>query len=195
VVTLPREWDGRGYQARFDALAAEGIDVHGEVRFILAMSPTSVLDAGCGTGRVAIELDRLGVDVMGVDIDRSMLAMARARAPDVCFEEADLASGALDLGRSFDVVVMAGNVPLFARPGTQSALVAGCARHLGAGGRLVAGFQLGRGYELEDYDADCTAVGLVLVERWSSWDRDPIRPVVPRTSDPSYAVSLHWRPA
>ncbi len=66
---------------------------------------------------------------------------------------------------------MAGNVPLFTAPGTQAALVAGAGRHVAAGGHLIAGFSLGRGYELADYDADCRSVGLELAERWSTWDR------------------------
>jgi len=185
VVTSPREWDGGDYQARFDALAAEGVDVHGEVRFMLAFSPASVLDAGCGTGRVAIELDRRGVDTVGVDVDPSMLATARARAPGLRFEKADLADSGFHLGRTFDVVVMAGNVPLFTPAGTQAALVAGCARHLVLEGLLVVGFGLGRGYELTTFDDDCRAAGLAPVERWSTWDRSPL------ADDSSYAVSVH----
>lgn len=183
----PPSWDGDDYQARFDALAASGADVHGEVRFVLAFSPASALDAGCGTGRVAIELDRRGVEVVGVDVDRSMLATARSRAPSLRFEEADLADPALDLGRAFDVVVMAGNVPLFTPPGTQDALVAGCARHVEPGGLLVAGFSLDRGYGLEAYDRHCRDAGLVLVERWSTWDRHVLGEA------PDYAVSVHRR--
>ena len=188
-------WDGDGYQARFDALAAEGVDVHGEVRFVLSFSPASVLDAGCGTGRVAIELQRRGVDVVGVDVDPSMLATARARAPGLRFVEADLTDPLLDLGRSFELVVMAGNVPLFTPPGTQDRLVAGCARHLGAGGLLVAGFSLDRGYGLEAYDAACRGAGLALVERWSTWDREPFDPRSPGqgAEPPAYAVSVHHR--
>jgi SAM-dependent methyltransferase len=126
-----------------------------------------VLDAGCGTGRVAIELARRGVSVVGVDLDRSMLATARTRASDVEWVEHDLAT--LDLGLAFDVVVLAGNVPLFAPdPG---ALVAGCARHVG--GVVVAGFSLGRGYELDAFDADCAAAGLAVTERYSTWDAAP----------------------
>lgn len=181
-------WDGGDYQARFDALAAEGVDVHGEVRFVLTFSPSSVLDAGCGTGRVAIELQRRGVDVVGVDVDRSMLATARMRAPALPFVEADLADPALDLGRTFDLVVMAGNVPLFTPPGTQGDLVNGCARHLGAGGLLVAGFSLGRGYGLAEYDGACRDAGLEPAERWSTWGRDPFGPSA------DYAVSVHRRP-
>jgi hypothetical protein len=50
---------------------------------------------------------------------------------------------------------------------------------------LVAGFQLGRGYELDEYDADAAAAGLELVERFATWDREPL------ADDPAYAVSVH----
>jgi SAM-dependent methyltransferase len=176
-------WEGESYQERFDALAAQGEDVHGEATFVSGLSPRSVLDAGCGTGRVAIELARRGIDVVGADVSGSMLATARRLAADVTWVQADVAT--LALGRVFDVVVMAGNVPLFTPSGTQAALVAGCARHVAPGGALVAGFQLGRGYELADYDADCARVGLVLAGRFATWARDPF------PGDGSYAVSVH----
>ena len=129
------------------------MDVHGEADLVASFAPASVLDAGCGSGRVAIELARRGIDVVGADVDASMLATAARRAPELSWRHVDLVD--LDLGRTFDVVVMAGNVPLFTAPGTQAALVAGVGRHVAAGGHLVAGFSLGRGYELADYDADC----------------------------------------
>src|SRR5438094_28211 len=118
------DWDGADYQRRFDDLAESGADVHGEADFIMRYDPRSVLDAGCGSGRVAVELARRGVDVVGADVNPSMLAVARERAPQLTWVESDLA--ALDLGRTFDVVVMAGNVPLFTPEGTHAALVAGC---------------------------------------------------------------------
>ncbi|MCB1249273.1 MAG: class I SAM-dependent methyltransferase [Acidimicrobiales bacterium] len=179
-------WDGDDYQRRFDDLAAAGVDVHGEATFVRAFAPSSVLDAGCGTGRVAIELARHGIDVVGADLDASMLATARAAAPELTWVASDLA--ALELGRTFDVVVMAGNVPLFTPPGTHAALVAGCARHVASGGHLVAGFGLGRGYGLDDYDAHCAAAGLELAERYATWDREPF------PGDGGYAVSVHRRP-
>ena len=46
-------WDGRSYQERFDRLDASGADVHGEAEFVMRRDPSAVLDAGCGTGRVA----------------------------------------------------------------------------------------------------------------------------------------------
>lgn len=176
-------WDGDEYQQRFDALAATGVDVHGEAAFVLAYSPDTVLDAGCGTGRVGAELARRGVTVVGADVDASMLATARRSMPEVEWVQSDLA--ALELGRTFDVVVMAGNVPLFTPPGTEAALVAGCARHVGR--LLVAGFQLGRGYTLEDYDRHCADAGLRLAERFATWDRAPF------VEGGDYAVSVHVR--
>ncbi|MEU0688843.1 class I SAM-dependent DNA methyltransferase [Streptomyces uncialis] len=178
-------WNGDDYQARFDRIASEGGDVHGEAALVRTFAPATVLDAGCGTGRVAVELARHGVDVTGVDIDESMLATARRRAPEVSWHRRDLAG--LDLGLSFDVVVMAGNVPLFTPPGTEPDLVAGVARHVRPGGRLIAGFSLDRGYTLDDYDTHCRTAGLSLETRYATWSRAPY-------SGGAYAVSVHRRP-
>jgi SAM-dependent methyltransferase len=178
-------WHGDDYQARFDRLAASGQDVHGEATFVRAFEPSSVLDAGCGTGRVAIELARHGIDVVGVDVDPSMLATARQRAPQLTWVEADLST--LALGRTFDLVVLAGNVPLFTAAGTHEALVAGVARHLRPGGHLVAGFGLGRGYAAEDHDAHAAAAGLVPVARFATWEGAPWE------EGDGYLVAVHRR--
>jgi SAM-dependent methyltransferase len=42
----------------------------------------SVLELGCGTGRVALALARAGMDVVGLDESASMLELARARATE-----------------------------------------------------------------------------------------------------------------
>lgn len=176
-------WDGDEYQARFDALAAKGTDVHGEATFVEQLGPRSVLDAGCGSGRVAIELARRGIDVVGVDVDPSMLATARRLEPDLTWIEADLAR--LDLGRRFDAVVMAGNVMIFVAPGSHADVVASVARHVAADGALVAGFQLDRGYGVSAYDDHCRAAGLALAARFATWDGKPW------VDGGDYAVSVH----
>ena len=51
---------GAHYDRRFEELAARGVDLHGEADFVDSYGPASVLDAGCGTGRVAIELHAAG---------------------------------------------------------------------------------------------------------------------------------------
>lgn len=164
-------------------MAARGESVHGEADFVCRFEPSSVLDAGCGTGRVAIELAKRGVDVVGVDLDDSMLATARARAPDQTWVTADLLD--VDLGRTFDVVVLPGNVMIFLAPGTETAVVANLARHVAPDGRLIAGFQLRRGYDLDTYDADCAAAGLTLESRVATWEGAPWK------SGGDYAVSVH----
>lgn len=179
-------FDGQAYQARFDALAAGGINVHGEAALVLALGPATVLDAGCGTGRVAIELARHGIEVVGVDLDLSMVAEARRRAPEMEWVCADMS--VTDLERHFDIVVLAGNVPLFCPVESRAALIGACAGHVDEGGALVAGFQLGNGYLLDDYDSACAASGLAIEQRWSTWDREPFR------TSSSYAVSVHRRP-
>ena len=176
-------WDGDRYQKRFDDLDKAGVDVHGEAGFVLLWHPATVLDAGCGTGRVARELARRGVEVVGVDVDESMIETARRLSPELEWVTADLTR--LDLHRRFDLVVMAGNVPLFTPDGTQSALVDTCARHLSGGGHLVAGFQLDRGYDLTRYDAHCLSAGLVLAGRWATWSAEAW------DDGGTYAVSVH----
>lgn len=184
MASMPN-FDGAAYQARIDALAETGVNVHGEATLVRALNPASVLDAGCGTGRVAIELARHGIDTVGVDVDASMIAEARRRAPELEWIESDLA--ALALGRSFDVVVLAGNVPLFCPVETRASLVRACASHLLPGGVIVAGFQLQRGYELSEYDSACDAAGLSLRERFATWDHERFR------AGSVYAVSVHVR--
>ena len=171
-------WDGADYQARMDAALAEaraaGHDPHGEAAFVERFAPEAVLDAGCGTGRVAIELERRGVAVTGVDVDASMLATARSLAPHLDWVEADLCH--FDLGRTFPVVVMAGNVPLFTPPGTQRALVEHVAAHVAPGGVLIAGFSTswsGREYPAAEYDRDLAAAGHAVAARFATWEGDP----------------------
>jgi len=171
------------YDARWKAMAAAGKDPHGEVAFVQRYSPAKLLDAGCGTGRVAIELVQRGIAAVGVDVSDEMLAAARAKAPAISWHLQDLATLALD--DRFDVVVMAGNVMIFVIAGTEATVIERVALHLRPGGRLITGFQLGRGYDLATFDADCAAAGLELAERYATWDADPF------PGDGTYAVSVH----
>jgi SAM-dependent methyltransferase len=179
---------GEAYDRRFDDLASAGVDVHGEAALVDRFGPGSVLDAGCGTGRVAIELSRRGHAVVGVDVDPAMLEAARRKAPGLEWVEGDLTDLELDLGRTFDIVVMAGNVLIFVPPGTEGRAIANAARWLAPGGRLVTGYSLhAGGFGPAEHDVLAARAGLVLQDRWSTWDRRPFAP-----SD-SYAVSVHRR--
>jgi SAM-dependent methyltransferase len=184
---------GHDYDERFRAMEAAGLGVHGEADFVAAFAPGRALDAGCGTGRVAIELARRGTDTVGVDLDPGMLQAARANAPELRWLEADLATLSLTSEEGdrerFDVVVAAGNVMIFVAPEVEADVVESLADHLAPGGRLIAGYQLLDGrYDLETYDRHCAATGLVLDERFATWNRQPW------LAGGDYAVSVH-RPA
>jgi hypothetical protein len=77
----------------------------------------------------------------------------------------------------------------FVAPEVEADVVESLADHLAPGGRLIAGFQLLDGrYDLETYDRHCAATGLVLDERFATWNRQPW------LAGGDYAVSVH-RPA
>ena len=182
-----RSVSGDDYDATYDRRAADGEDVHGEATFVQRFAPATAMDAGCGTGRVGRELARRGVEVVGVDIDAAMLDTARRKTPDMQWQLADLVT--LDLVRTFDAIVMAGNVMIFVTPGTEGLVVTNMARHLAPGGVLIAGFQLQPGrLSAERYDAMAAAAGLTLAERWSTWDCEPW------DATDVYAVSVHRKP-
>ncbi len=183
---------GDVYDDRWRRMEERGEWVHGEADLVSWFEPASVLDAGCGTGRVAIELDRRGIDVVGVDIDQRMLDEARAKAPNVGWVLDDLAdvevTGPGEARRLFDLVVMAGNVMVFVEVGTEAAIVANMARHLAPGGRLVTGFRLGlTPLTFADYDRFAAGASLELEHRWTTWGREPY-------DGGSYAVTVHRRP-
>lgn len=170
---------GSAYDERWARLEAAGASIHGEADFVHAFDPRRVLDAGCGTGRVAIELARRGVEVVGLDADPAMLDAARTKAPHLDWREGDLArlhtTGALgDVAGQFDVVVAAGNVMIFVEPGTEALVVANMATQLAPGGRLVTGFSLRPGgYDRSRLIDDADAAGLTVEDRWSTWGRSP----------------------
>jgi len=179
---------GDEYDARFARFEAEGNYLHGEADLVAALlgdPPATVLDAGCATGRVAIELARRGYRTVGIDVESSMLDSARAKAPELEWVLGDLSSAELP-DSCFDLVLAAGNVMIFLELGTEAAVVANLARTVKPGGLVVAGFQVGRQLTLERYDALGASAGLELLQRWATWDRAPY-------TGGDYAVSLQRR--
>jgi SAM-dependent methyltransferase len=202
---MSTRWEGtdapRGavYDAQWERLAAAGQSIHGEADLVEGLvrehGGLRVLDAGCGTGRVAIELAARGLDVVGVDFDAAMLDAARAKAPALAWVQADLATLRSDDiaiegdgAERFDAVVMAGNVMIFVKSGTEGAVLARLHDLLAPRGLLIAGFQLRPdGFGLAEYDRLAADAGLEPVARWSTWERAPF-------VGGDYAVSVHRRP-
>ncbi|MFI5802008.1 class I SAM-dependent methyltransferase [Streptomyces sp. NPDC051561] len=189
---------GEDYARRFARLAASGHDVHGEASFCTALlEPAArVLDAGCGTGRIAIRLAELGHRCTGVDVDSSMLAVARREAPAQEWLLGDLARlDTLGLDPGFDLALAAGNVIPLLAPGTEANVVRQLASALRPGGLLVTGMGLDAAHlplpeppvTLAEFDDWCTRAGLTLRQRYSTWSADPYE------DGCGYAVSVHAR--
>jgi SAM-dependent methyltransferase len=91
---------------------------------------TSILELGCGTGRVTHPLIALGHPVVAVDESPEMLAHVRG-AETVC-----ATIQALSLGRRFGAVLLASHL-INANDGTRSAFLAACRRHVADDGCVV----------------------------------------------------------
>jgi 2-polyprenyl-3-methyl-5-hydroxy-6-metoxy-1,4-benzoquinol methylase len=196
-------WDPVTYDKAWTDMAAAGKDPHGEVAFVERLlarrgmadrakpSATApglrMLDAGCGTGRVAVELDRRGYLVEGTDVDSDMLGEASSKAPHLAWTKDDLAR--LALGRTFDVIVLSGNVILFVDPADRPLVAPSLRAHVRVGALVVQGMQLartdGRRVAVDQLDAWMFGAGFSLAERWATWDEDPW------SAEADYAVSVH----
>jgi SAM-dependent methyltransferase len=97
-----------------------------------------VLEFGIGTGRLALPLRELGLEVHGVDGSPEMLAHLRTKplGDTIAVSVGDFAS--VDLGLKFSLVVLACNT-IFALPDqeAQVACFANAAHHLDPGGRFL----------------------------------------------------------
>lgn len=165
------------YIARWEGFEHEGRDIDGEARLIDAMASrhSRVLDAGAGTGRVAASLAARGHQVSAVDIDPQLVDYARGRYADseIDWNTGDLASDEDVPTGPFDLIVSAGNVLAFIPDAAHHQALGVLASRLAPAGRLVVGFGLSRGRSVGTFEADATAAGLQIVQRFSSWELHP----------------------
>ena len=116
------------------------------VRAAAPAGATSVLEVGCGHGRLLARLAEAFDEAVGVDNSEAMVALARETAPGAEVLAAD--GRVLDLGRRFDVVVALGRVLPHATTDEDAvALLTSCRRHLEPGGVLVCNTFDRRGIE------------------------------------------------
>jgi SAM-dependent methyltransferase len=132
--------------AFYDVVTAADARLAGDVEIYadLAVAGGSVLELGCGSGRVTEALAARGLAVTGVDLSRPMLEQAQARRGGLPAEVAgriELRLGdmtSLDLKRTFDLVIC----PYFTLAHVPAGQAwknsfATAARHLAAGGRAA----------------------------------------------------------
>lgn len=73
----------RRYDRGIHMLSGGAIDdVYQRIAELAARPHARVLDIGCGTGNVSLACARRGADVVGIDINADMLAVARAKATE-----------------------------------------------------------------------------------------------------------------
>jgi SAM-dependent methyltransferase len=120
-------------------------DVEDEVEWLLGQLGAecrSVLEPGCGSGRVLEPLARRGLEVVGIDRSPAMVALARARlgatAQVVLGDMTDF-----DLGRTFDGAVCPINTLAHLSPDDLQKHLRAMGRHLRPGARYLVQLQLG----------------------------------------------------
>ena len=173
-----KEGHSQWYIERFRTMARDGTDLAGEARLIDAIVArgSRILDAGCGPGRVGGELFKRGHEVVGVDVDPELIAAAVADQPGPTWLVGNLATFDLaNAGQSekFDAAVVAGNVMTFVAEGTEADVLRRVNGHVRPDGQIVIGFGLDRGYTLKQFDADIASAGLLVDQRFATWDLRP----------------------
>jgi len=134
---------GEGVGATYDTLyPAAGLETDATVGLLAELAESrperSVLEFGIGTGRLAIELDRRGLVVAGIEASQRMVAALREKAPSapIHVEIGDFVS--TRVAGSFAVVALVFNNILDERGiSAQLALFQNAVRHLGPGGYFV----------------------------------------------------------
>lgn len=153
-MTPARDWDGRSYDRISDFMEALGREV---VDRLALRGDETVLDAGCGTGRVTqLLVERLPEGhVIGVDGSADMVRVAQERLPaGVELRVQDLLALDLGPGRTVDAILSTATFHWIA---DHDALFATLRRVLRPGGRLVA--QCGGAGNVEAVHAAARAVG------------------------------------
>jgi SAM-dependent methyltransferase len=167
--------------------------VDGEARFLDALADrgSPILDAGCGTGRLAASLRDRGHQAVGVDADPLLIEAGRQLHPGVSLSTLDLTQltpqtlDAAGLPTSYDLIVAAGNVMLYVAPGTEAAIIRALAAVLNPGGRAIFGFHTDGEFTVDQLDQATLAVGWAREHRFGTWQADPF------TLESDWATSVY----
>jgi len=147
-----------------------------------------LLELGCGTGRIAIPIAEAGLEVVGVEISRDMLAVAQrkvaALAPEIAARitliQGDMVDFSLDHRFDLAIVPFRTFLCLMTIEDQKRALI-NIRRHLNPDGRLILNFFDPDLREILDYNEQMRNVQKLMnrfsrpatgnqVVEWSSWD-------------------------
>lgn len=167
-------------------------DYYDDVSFYQSLAEyhgDTVLELGCGTGRVAVPLAQSGLKVTGVDINDAMLAVAKKRMGSrrgLTLKRGDMTT--LDLKQTFALVtVPLGGVQHLATLEDVTAAIAVLARHLEPGGVAVVDIEAPH---RDDYDPTPQP----LVEHWTKpWGQGQVSKLVSVEARPSESIKdITW---
>lgn len=124
---------------------APGMPFHGDVAFYLRQAHLTggpVLDLACGTGRVSLPLAKAGFEVVGLDLSRFMLEIAKRKAASLSVSRhPEFVHGSMerfDLGRRFRLALIPfRSFQHLLTPEAQRRSLECIRRHLRPGGRLI----------------------------------------------------------
>jgi trans-aconitate methyltransferase len=128
----PDKWDAKLYEARHSFVWQHGAGI---IDLLAPKARERILDLGCGTGQLTVQIAASGAQVIGIDNSPGMLEEARENFPQLDFELADAAD--FQFEEPFDAVFS--NAALhWIQPADR--VVRSVARALKPDGRFVAEF-------------------------------------------------------
>jgi len=184
------------YAAKMRRHIADGTDLDVDARFVdmLARRGSTVLDIGCGTGAAVSGLRARGHAAFGIDPTPEVLTVARDNFCPDWFRSLGVEGvtpqrlAELGIPHSYDLILMAGNVPAFLPVGSLRHTFAQVRELLKDGGLFVIGTSShARGGPIEQDEA-ANATGFELIQRFSDWHLGRF------TSDSLWSVSVFAAP-
>lgn len=128
--------------ASFEGPADRGM-IEAFTACVLEGKHASVVDAGCGAGRMTRLLSTMGVDTSGIDVSAAMIEVARRTYPGLSFDVAEL--GTLPFADQELGGVFAWYSIIHLAPADLPRVFAEFFRVLAAGGYALISFQVGEG--------------------------------------------------
>lgn len=92
-------WNAHLYDSKHSFVSKFGEDL---IELLAPKKGEYILDLGCGTGDLAYKLNKLGVNVIGIDKSENMVDQAKKKYPHIKFEVQDALN--LDYHYEFDAV-------------------------------------------------------------------------------------------
>ena len=154
-------------------------DISFWLNFAKQYNSNSILELGCGTGRISIPLVEAGFDVTGLDISESMIAFAKTKSSQIKWIHADACD--FDLNQKHQLIIFPYNGMLHIQPDGLRDCFSCVKKHLRSDGRFVIDIanpslnlllklSQSQGERLASIFEDPSGSGTVIVSQESAYD-------------------------